>query len=74
MRILRVAACCALCVAAVFAQTDRGTITGAVSDPANAVVPNAVVVARNTGTGAVAQTLTTATGNYTLASLPGGQL
>ena len=30
------------------AQSDRGTITGAVSDPVNAIVPGAAVSARNT--------------------------
>src|SRR5258708_2139818 len=69
---LRIEACCALFAAAVFAQSDRGTITGEVSDPASAVVPNAKVVAKNTATGAVAETVTTGTGNYTLASLPAG--
>lgn len=57
-----------LCAGALFAQSDRGTITGTVSDPASAVVPNAAVVAKNTETGAVYQTVTTATGNFTLAS------
>src|SRR3954469_13836250 len=57
---------------AAFAQSDRGTITGNVSDPADAVVPGAVVVARNSESGAVYQTVTTQTGNYTLPSLPAG--
>jgi len=55
-----------------FAQGDRGTITGAVGDPACAVVPGAVVAARNTETGVVSQTKTTDTGNYTLGGLPAG--
>jgi len=55
-----------------FAQSDRGTITGTVSDPAEAVVPNAPVVAKNSETGAQYQTVTTATGNFTLPSLPAG--
>ena len=54
------------------AQSDRGTITGAVSDPAGAVVPGAKVAARNVETGAISETATTDTGNYTLASLPAG--
>jgi hypothetical protein len=37
---------------AVFAQGDRGTITGTISDPASAVVPNASVVAVHPQTGA----------------------
>ena len=55
------------------AQSDRGTITGAVLDPANAVVPNASVVLKNTATAAEYDTVTTGTGNYTLPSLPAGR-
>jgi hypothetical protein len=54
------------------AQSDRGTITGTVSDPAGAVVAGAPIEARNVETGAVYQAATTATGNYTLAQLPTG--
>src|ERR1035441_429811 len=57
---------------ATFSQSDRGTITGTVSDPAQAVVPSAPVIAKNTETGAQYQTVTTATGNFTLPSLPSG--
>jgi hypothetical protein len=57
----------------VFAQSDRGSITGSVADPAGAVVANAPVQIRNIETGAVYQAGTSATGNYTLAQLPAGQ-
>jgi hypothetical protein len=50
-----------------FAQADRGTITGTISDPVGAVVPNANVVAVNSETQAQYTTVTTGTGNYTLA-------
>src|SRR5262245_16711477 len=56
----------------VLAQGDRGAITGTVADPGNAMVPSATVSARNTESGAQYDTVTTATGNYTLASLPAG--
>ncbi|MDW8355673.1 MAG: carboxypeptidase-like regulatory domain-containing protein, partial [Bryobacterales bacterium] len=56
-----------------FAQSDRGVITGTVLDPAAAVVPGAKVAARNLATGAVHETVTTETGNFTLASLPAGK-
>ena len=47
-----ISAVCALLIAsAAFAQTDRGTITGTVLDPAGAVVPGATVEAKNTATG-----------------------
>ncbi|MBV9745216.1 MAG: TonB-dependent receptor, partial [Acidobacteriia bacterium] len=54
------------------AQSDRGTITGTVTDPAGAVIANAGVEAKNSATGAVYEAGTSATGNYTLAQLPEG--
>ncbi|MBV9505579.1 MAG: TonB-dependent receptor, partial [Acidobacteriia bacterium] len=54
------------------AQTDRGTITGTISDPAGAVIANATVEARSTSTGAVYQGGSSNTGNYTLAQMPAG--
>ena len=57
---------------AVFAQSDRGTITGTISDPAGAVVAGAAIEARNVATGAVYQVASSATGNYTIAQLPAG--
>ena len=55
-----------------FAQNDRGTITGTITDPAQAVVPDAAVSARNTETGSLYKTQSTPTGNYTVPSLPAG--
>src|SRR5689334_16751872 len=74
--IARVAVCLSLLLfglSALWAQSDRGTITGTVSDPAGAVVPAAALTLTNTGTAAVYDTVTTATGNYTLPSLPSGR-
>src|SRR4051794_13399671 len=56
----------------ILAQTDRGTITGTVSDPAAAVISGAKITARRVDTGAVYETTTTETGNYTLPSLQVG--
>jgi hypothetical protein len=53
-----------------FAQSDRGTITGTISDPAGAVVAGAAVEAKNNATGAVYPAASSATGNYTIAQLP----
>jgi hypothetical protein len=64
--------CLALFSAAAFAQSDRGTITGAVADPAGAVIAAAMIEVKNAETGVVYQTATTATGNYTIAQLPTG--
>jgi hypothetical protein len=57
---------------ALFAQSDRGTITGTITDPGGAVVASAAVEARNTGTGATYPVASSATGNYTIAQLPSG--
>lgn len=56
----------------IVAQTDRGSITGSISDSTGAVVPAAKVVATRAETGGVYETVTTTTGNYTLDSLPVG--
>jgi len=72
MRILSLSVVCVLLAVCVFAQSDRGTITGAISDPAGAVVANAPVQAKNLGTGAVYDGATSDTGNYTLLQLPPG--
>jgi hypothetical protein len=64
---------CILFAGALYAQNDRGTITGTIQDQANAVVPNAHVTARNAETGASSKTVSTGTGNYTVPSLPAGK-
>jgi hypothetical protein len=61
-----------LCSAALFGQSDRGNLTGTISDPANAVVPTATVVATNSETGVQSRTVATSTGNYTISALPAG--
>ncbi|MBV8844482.1 MAG: TonB-dependent receptor [Bryobacterales bacterium] len=58
-------------VYAAFGQTG-GTLTGVISDPGGAVVPNAPVQARHTESGVVYQGATSATGNYTFSELPAG--
>src|SRR5690348_8376070 len=63
---------CALVVSAAFAQADRGTVTGTVTDPSGAVVAGARVSAENSETHNVVATLTTSTGNFTLPQLPVG--
>lgn len=58
--------------ATMFAQGDRGTITGAISDQTGAVVASAPIQARHIETGAVFPGASSATGNYTLSQLPVG--
>ena len=65
-------AVCSVLVLPIVAQSDRGTITGTVSDPAGAVVPAAAVSARNIENGAVYETVSTETGNYTIPSVTTG--
>ncbi len=54
------------------AQSDRGTITGTIVDPAGAVIPNASIEARNVDTGTVFPVASSGTGNYTIPELPAG--
>jgi hypothetical protein len=55
-----------------WAQSDRGTITGAVFDPSGAVIAGASVTATNTATGISAKTTTTTAGDYTIPLLRAG--
>jgi hypothetical protein len=61
-----------LSVFAVFGQSDRGTLTGTVSDSASSVVAAAPVSVTNSATGVALKTVTTSTGSYTVNSLPAG--
>jgi hypothetical protein len=72
MRLGSVAVCCFLLSVTAFAQSDRGTITGTVADPAGAVVANAAIQGKNVETGVVYPAATSSTGNYTLVQLPVG--
>ena len=55
-----------------YAQNDRGSITGTVTDQAGASVPKAVVAALDRESGAEFKSESTETGNYTLSQLPPG--
>src|SRR5437879_1450750 len=68
----RVGVCLVVFALAAFAQSDRGTITGTISDPAGAVVASAAIEAKNVETGAVYKAASSTTGNYTLSQLPEG--
>src|SRR5260370_214528 len=52
-----------------FAQEFRATLTGRVTDPSNAAIPNAVVQIRNIGTNEVATSTTDGQRNYPIPSL-----
>ena len=55
-----------LFAATAFAQSDRGSLTGTITDPAGAVVANVAIQVRNTENGAIYESGTSATGNYVI--------
>jgi hypothetical protein len=61
-----------LAAAPVLAQSDRGTITGTVTDPNGGVVQNAKVTATSLETGEAREATTGDEGNYTLPELKAG--
>jgi len=56
----------------VSAQSDRGTITGIVTDSTGAVLPKASLAATNMSKGIISKTVTNEEGNYTIPLLPAG--
>ena len=60
--------------APVFGQFDSGQISGFVRDESGAVVPSAVVVARNEGTGEERRATTNADGYYAVPAAIRGTL
>jgi Carboxypeptidase regulatory-like domain len=65
--------CCFFVAVAAFAQSDRGIITGTVTDPSSAAVGGAKVEARNLDNGNTFNTITTQTGSFTISSVPSGK-
>jgi Carboxypeptidase regulatory-like domain/TonB dependent receptor len=66
MRSLRSSLIVCLLAMSGFAQSNQGTITGTISDPAGAVVPGAAIEVKNTDTGVVFRGGTSNTGNYVI--------
>ncbi len=64
---------CLLTSFQLFAQTDRGAITGTISDTSGAFIRGAKITVTNPATGFKTETLSTGTGNYTLTGLPVGK-
>jgi hypothetical protein len=56
----------------VYAQTDRGTLSGRITDNTGAAVPGTTVVITNVATGAKHTAVTTGDGLYTVPALPAG--
>lgn len=64
-----------LCLAAIislYGQSDRGSITGIVSDSSGAAAPHVRVTVTNTATNTVRENETTDTGRYVFQELPAG--
>ncbi|PYV38733.1 MAG: hypothetical protein DMG06_25000, partial [Acidobacteria bacterium] len=55
-----------------FGQSDRGTITGTVTDPSGAVIPDAAVTVTNVRTDTKTMVTSTSSGNYAVPLLPAG--
>src|SRR4051794_33892811 len=64
--------CLILCALSIFAQSERGTITGAVRDSSGAVVPSAKISIRNAATNVSIEAITSDAGEYTVPSLSPG--
>src|SRR5580700_161898 len=64
-----------LCCASVlcFAQSDRGSVSGVVSDPSGSGIPGARITITNIAMGTQNSTVTTDTGNYTIPELAAGE-
>jgi Carboxypeptidase regulatory-like domain len=60
-------------IISIFAQNATGSITGTVTDPNNAVIPNATVTVTNTATGAARKVTTRNEGNYSVENLFPGE-
>src|SRR5882672_7315861 len=55
-----------------FAQVQNGQITGTVTDPSGAAIPNAKVTVTNAATGFSTSTASNSSGNYTVREVPVG--
>ena len=71
-RIAALASFLAFCGQPLLAQGVFATLTGVVSDPTGAVVPNAKVVLTDAGSGSARDTQTNSDGFFTFASVPVG--
>jgi hypothetical protein len=61
-----------MCGTCAFAQTTTATLSGSVTDPAKAVVPDARLAVRNVATNATRTAITDDQGRFSMSSLPPG--
>src|SRR5258708_7475530 len=73
IRLLSVLVVLALCVPAIHAQVLQGSLTGTVTDPSGAVVPNASVTITNLETGKEYKVASDSAGDFTMPALDAGQ-
>ena len=55
-----------------FAQSERGTITGTIRDTSGAIIPGAKITITNVNTGVIVTQVTNGQGEFTIPSLPPG--
>jgi Carboxypeptidase regulatory-like domain len=72
-RSLSLVICLILFTVTVFAQSDRGTISGTVTDPSSAAVAGAKVEAKNLDNGVTYNATTTDAGGFAIPSMPSGK-
>lgn len=72
MRTVRFLVCLIFMAAALWAQENRATISGVVTDPSGAGIAGATLAARNTNNNLVVRATSAADGGYTLPKLPAG--
>ncbi|MBM3762420.1 MAG: TonB-dependent receptor [Acidobacteria bacterium] len=71
--LLRIFALGLLCFATAFGQQTAGTLIGAVTDSTGAVIPGATIKVVNTSTNTARETVSDASGNYTIPFLQAGE-
>jgi hypothetical protein len=72
MKTFRFCAAAILFSTLLFAQADRGTISGTITDKSGAVIPAVALTLRHEATNLTYTTTSTSTGSYTFLSLPVG--
>ncbi len=71
-RLLHTALLVGMTLGMAYAQLDRGTLTGTVTDTSGAAIPGVRIVVQNVATGAQYPTQANETGQYRLPNLPNG--
>jgi hypothetical protein len=70
---LTLAISCIFLISSAWAQSDRGTVSGAVTDPSGAVIAGAKIDLQNLANGNHFQSVTTSAGTFSVPSVPTGK-